>query len=259
MHHANHESILRFLGYTIVKESIAIITEYMPGGSLSALLLSKNEIGEFLIPKISDSLSLRLCSDISNGVSYWHFAFFDQKVVHGDLKAQNVLLTSDLRCKVGDFGGADIATCTEYLDSTKRTTSRSEWTEGYIAPEKLNQPGLRVTKAMDVFSVGMIFYVILRREHPNIDVDRNREDVTRYCQQSLINRDLKQLALKCVEHYHLKRPQMLEVRDKSHSLLNEQNASEIAADVATVLKTYTCNTFVEITSDFVHVDHAVNV
>ena len=116
-----------------------------------------------------------------------------------------------------------------------------------------------MTKAEDVFSVGMIFYVILRREHPNIDILRNREDVTRYCQQSLINRDLKQLTLKCVEHNPSKRPQMLEVRNKLHSLLNEQNASEIAADVATVLKTYTCNTFVKITSEFVHLDHAANV
>ena len=38
LHHANHENILCFLGYTFEKESMAIITEYMPGGSLSALL-----------------------------------------------------------------------------------------------------------------------------------------------------------------------------------------------------------------------------
>ena len=35
LHHANHENILRFLGYTFGKESMAIITEYMPGARMA--------------------------------------------------------------------------------------------------------------------------------------------------------------------------------------------------------------------------------
>ena len=57
---------------------------------------------------------------MSSGVSFRHFAFFDQRVVHGDLKPQNVLLTTKLRCKVKDFGGGDIATCTEFLDPAQK-------------------------------------------------------------------------------------------------------------------------------------------
>ena len=251
LHHANHENILRFLGYSFGSESMAIITEYMPGGSLSALLFCKNETGEFLVPKISQDLCLRFCYDISNGVSYLHFAFFDQRVVHGDLKPQNVLLTSDLRCKVGDFGGADVATCTELLDSAQRTGCVGEWTQGYIAPERLSNPRLRVTKAMDVYSVGMIFYVILRRQHPSRDVFRNKEEITRYCQQRIIHIELKQLILKCVDHVYQKRPKMLEVRDALQDLLSKRDAAEIARNVAAVLKTYKCKTFVDNISDFV--------
>ena len=104
---------------------MAIIIEYTPGGSLSDLLLGKTDTEEFLVPEISQSLRIRFCSDISNGISHLHFSFFAQRVVHGDLKLQNVLLTSDLRCKVGDFGGADYATCTEYLELAQSTSS--EW------------------------------------------------------------------------------------------------------------------------------------
>ena len=101
LHQANHENILRILGYSSYKDSMAIITEYMPGGSLRALLFCQDdEEKKFLVPSISNALRLRFCSDVSQGVSYLHFAFFDQRVVHGDLKPSNILLTSDLKCKV---------------------------------------------------------------------------------------------------------------------------------------------------------------
>jgi len=79
----------------------------MPGGCLGDLLLSKINEDQFLVPKISSLLRLRFCSDISRGVAYLHQAFFERRIVHGDLKPSNILLSSDLKCKVGDFGGAD--------------------------------------------------------------------------------------------------------------------------------------------------------
>jgi len=176
LHYANHDNIVRILGYTSWKDSMAIVMEYMLEGSLSDLLHSRKDREEFLVPDISlhESLRLRLCSDISHGVSYLHFAFSDQRMVHGDLKPSNILLSGDLRCKIGDFGGADIATCTEVQSSSsKKPKHKSQWTRGYIAPERMNNPQHRVSKAMDVYSVGMIFYVILRRQQPVEDIKQN--------------------------------------------------------------------------------------
>ena len=88
------------------------------GGSLRELLLSKSEGGELLVPEIPDPLCLKLCFDMTKGIAYLRLAFCDQRMVHGNLKPANSLLTRDLTCKIGDFGGAKLATCTEYLSSS---------------------------------------------------------------------------------------------------------------------------------------------
>ena len=66
----------------------------MQGESLHDLLLSKKK-DEFIVRYIPEAFCLRICCDISSGVSYLHFAFSDQRITHGDLKPRNVLLTSD--------------------------------------------------------------------------------------------------------------------------------------------------------------------
>ena len=35
-----------------------------------------------------------------------------ERAVHGDLKLLNVLMTGDLHCKISDFGGSSLETCT---------------------------------------------------------------------------------------------------------------------------------------------------
>ena len=102
---------------------------------------------------------------------------------------------------------------------------------------------------MYVYSAGMIFYVIQRRQHPNKDVHRNKIEVTRYCQQT-IHTNLKHLSLNCVDHDPHKRSQMLEVRNTLQELLNKRAAAKIAQDVATVSKIYKCRTFFDNISDF---------
>ena len=255
LHHANHENILRMLGYTTLKDSMAIITEYMPCENLATLLF-QSDGNNFLVPVISRALGLRFCSDICRGVSYLHFAYSDQRVVHGDLKPENIFLTSDLNCKVGDFGGADIATCTEFLSSTRKRSASSDRTRGYIAPERLSNPDLRVSKAMDVYSVGMIFSGVLRRQRPTENVGLNRDQIIQYCLQSTskqgpIVSTLRNMMLKCTNHDAQQRPKITEVRDELNTLLCTQNPVEIAQGVTDVLKTYNCKHFIDYSTDFV--------
>ena len=256
---ANHKHIVQIIGYTSWNNSMAMIMEYMPGVNLSSLLL--NKIGtQFLVPVIPDALCRRFCFDISSGVTYLHYAFYDERIVHGDLKPNNILLTGELRCKIGDFGGADIATCSECLNDSIAPPcqkKKGQWTPGFIAPERLNNQELRVGKAMDVYSIGMIFYVILRRQPPWEDVLRNNEEIARFCQQPS-QENLKRLTLQCTDHDHLKRPNMQTVRDELQSLLYKEDSAEIVQSVAEVLKSYKCKSFIGSTSSWLSLANVDN-
>ena len=248
MHQVNHENIVRIKGYTAWNHSVAMIMEYMPGGNLSTLLLCKLG-GQFLVQNIPEALQRRFCFDISSGVAYLHDAFYDERIVHGDLKPSNILLTGDLKCKIGDFGGADIATCSECLSSTPKNEKQGQQTRGYVAPERLNNRRLRVSKPMDVYSVGIIFYVVLSRQRPFNEINETKNEITQFCQQST-QKTLKQLIVECTDLDHKKRPKMLTVRDQLQSLLLNEDPADIAQNVVEVLKSYKCKSFIANTSSW---------
>ena len=72
-----------------------LATEYMDHGSLSDLVKNESMIidGDILLP---------ILRDIAQGCRFLHAA--NPQVVHGDLKAANILVDSKFRAKVADFG-----------------------------------------------------------------------------------------------------------------------------------------------------------
>ena len=171
-------------------------------------------------------------------------------MVHGNLKPANILLTRDLTCKIEDFGGAKLATCTEYLSSSSKDVHYGQWTCGYVAPERLNNPEKRVNRAMNIYSIGMIFFAIFRRILPSFDANQNKNDSAQFCLESECgpqkqNPDalasMRKMISKCTHHEYQQRPKITETRDELHRLLHKQNQNpvSIAQGVANVLKT--CN------------------
>ena len=76
-------------------EDPMLIMEYMQHGSLYDLLHNETMVleGEILLPMLRD---------ISQGCRFLHA--IDPIVVHGDLKAANILVDSKFKAKVADFG-----------------------------------------------------------------------------------------------------------------------------------------------------------
>ena len=244
---ANHDNVVRVFGYTCWNSSLATIVECMPGGCLSSLLqLNRKKDDCLLVVDIPEALCLRFCRDISSGVSYLHFTFTGQRIVHGDLKPNNVLLTSDLRCKIGDFGSADMASSINDIDFPSFSHCDTLCALDYIAPERLDNPELRITEAMDVYSVGMIFYAIMRRQHP-CKCTNGKSEVKSFCQPSSkpCHEHLKQFTLQCIHQDAEQRPKMLKVRNDLQSVLRSQEVVKIAEQVADVLRTFKFKNFVD--------------
>lgn len=116
-------------------------------GSLRNYLLSKKEL-------IDLDSSIKLMIDLANGLEYAH-----TKVVHRDLKPENVLLDDNGNLQICDFGLAKL------IDAKTRTKSfKGFGTLAYMAPECWMFDSN--TKAMDIYSLGIIFYEILTLKQP---------------------------------------------------------------------------------------------
>ena len=109
--------------------------------------------GHFVIvtPLGEKSLADRLHRRMLQAVAYAH----QQRIIHCDIKPENMILFPINRLKLTDFGIAKVA--------LKTVSSSGSGTLGYMAPEQARgQPSFR----SDVFSLGLIIYRMLTGRWP---------------------------------------------------------------------------------------------
>lgn len=101
---------------------------------------------------------------VGNGVVYLH----SQNVVHGDIKTQNVLLTSDNTPKLTDFG---LSRAEQSTWMTEALTLRGggKGTTVYMAPDLFSQ-GARASKATVMCAFGVMITEVLTGTAPFADV-----------------------------------------------------------------------------------------
>ena len=92
-----HPNVVLFLGASTQPQRIMIVTQFMSRGSLDALLKSDTPL--------SFDERLSIAKDVALGLSWLHNI---SKIVHRDLKPANLLLNHNLRCKITDFGFAQL-------------------------------------------------------------------------------------------------------------------------------------------------------
>ncbi|WVQ85199.1 hypothetical protein IAT38_007364 [Cryptococcus sp. DSM 104549] len=148
MRECRHPNIVLFLGLSKAPGDdgrVFIISEYVPRGNLRQYILSANPFPW--------RLRLSFATDVARAVAYLHA----RQCIHRDLKGENLLLTSNERIKVTDFGFARIASRNE--EELRRMTYCG--TDGYMSPEIINGGDLDLPT--DVFSLGIIFIEIMCR------------------------------------------------------------------------------------------------
>lgn len=116
-----HQNIVQYIGFSVTQTHLAIIIEYVPGGSLYAF--TRN------FGKLDVAVTRRFLVDILGGLGYLHA----RSIVHCHVKPHNVLLGMDGICKLSDFG----STISEATDLARSMTDVSvlRGTAVYMAPE----------------------------------------------------------------------------------------------------------------------------
>jgi serine/threonine protein kinase len=153
----SHPCILQIYGYCKVEpHTTHLILELGSIGSLWSVLENIERL-----PSIPLSLSISWISDILCGLNYLH----EQKILHRDIKAENVMLSDDLRCKLTDFGLSK-----QQLESSFGVQSSSHKSQVgsfcFMAPEVFDRVNGRYSHRSDVYSCGMTCFQILFRQSP---------------------------------------------------------------------------------------------
>ncbi|KAK1171224.1 hypothetical protein AOXY_G5971 [Acipenser oxyrinchus oxyrinchus] len=143
MKELNHERLLKLYAVCTQEEPFYIVTELMRNGSLSKFLKDHNEKKD-----LEFSLMIDFAVQIAEGMAYLE----RQKIIHMDLRADNILLTGMLSCKISDFGLAQFTNTQTQMEGVKVPIK-------WMAPEVFNRN--EFTIKCDVWSFGVLLTEII--------------------------------------------------------------------------------------------------
>ncbi|KDP40216.1 hypothetical protein JCGZ_02214 [Jatropha curcas] len=214
-HKLTHPNVTKFVGASMGTSNLkvpakdgqtsfpsracCVVVEYLPGGTLKQYLIRNRR------RKLAYKVVIQIALDLSRGLSYLH----SKKIVHRDVKTENMLLDAHRTLKIADFGVARVEA------QNPRDMTGETGTLGYMAPEVLD--GKPYNRRCDVYSFGICLWEIYCCDMPYPDlsfadvssavVRQNlRPEIPRCCPSSLAS-----IMRKCWDANPEKRPEMSDV------------------------------------------------
>jgi tRNA A-37 threonylcarbamoyl transferase component Bud32 len=138
--HLRHDNILEIFDYSGVDSADCyIVTEFVEGETLTHLL---SRVGA-----IPSEIAARIGVELAGALGYAHA----QGILHRDLKPDNVMIRTDGRVKLMDFGIA------RFLDESQVTmTGALVGSPAFMSPEQAREEDLDARS--DLFSLGTLLY-----------------------------------------------------------------------------------------------------
>nr|CAD1838385.1 unnamed protein product [Ananas comosus var. bracteatus] len=163
----HHVNIVRLVGFCSDGSKRALVSEYMPNGSLDKYIFS--ERGTSNRPFSWEKLN-EIALGVARGIDYLHRGC-DMQILHFDIKPHNILLDRNFDPKISDFGLAKLYP----KDYSLVSLSVTRGTIGYIAPELVSRNFGIVSDKSDVYSFGML---LLEMAGGRRNVDRMMENTS---------------------------------------------------------------------------------
>ncbi|XP_047029296.1 serine/threonine-protein kinase mig-15 isoform X7 [Helicoverpa zea] len=161
--YSNHRNIATYYGAFIKKsppgkdDQLWLVMEYCGAGSVTDLV--KSTKGQSL----KEEWISYICREILRGLSYLH----SNKVIHRDIKGQNVLLTDNAEVKLVDFG------VSAQLDRTIGRRNTFIGTPYWMAPEVIacdENPDATYDNRSDLWSLGITALEMAESQPPLCDL-----------------------------------------------------------------------------------------
>jgi len=166
-----HPHIVEVLGYGEIGRQVFSVTEFVGAGSLHDIM---QKIG-LLKPRQAAAYT----SDVLSGLEYLH----SRGVVHGNIKPDNVLVTPEGRCKLGDFGltpavHSQVRKASQHaliVDRLKNAGASALYTAPETTAEGLLSP------RTDIWSVGLVLLEVVtgktRERGPRMRTTRSTSSI----------------------------------------------------------------------------------
>ncbi|KAM1025534.1 hypothetical protein ACFX13_039373 [Malus domestica] len=145
----SHVNIVTLFGFCYERDKRALIYEFMPNGSLDSFIRKQGSDIEKC--RLGWKTLSEIAVGVARGLEYLHRGC-NTRILHFDIKPQNILLDKDFCPKIADFGLAKLCKVKESIVSMLGTRG----TAGYIAPEVFSRSFGGVSHKSDVYSYGML-------------------------------------------------------------------------------------------------------
>ncbi|GAA0154306.1 transmembrane signal receptor [Lithospermum erythrorhizon] len=161
-----HANIVKLLCCISSDNSKLLVYEYMENHSLEKCLHGAKKINEADLVNLANDMVLdwpkrfQIALGAAQGLCYLHHDY-TPPIIHRDVKSSNILLDSEFKAKIADFGLAKIL----FKENQSNTMSAIAGSVGYIAPEYAYTT--KINEKTDVYSFGVVLLELVTGREAN--------------------------------------------------------------------------------------------
>eukprot|EP00928_Gymnodinium_smaydae_P036051 TRINITY_DN25253_c0_g1_i1.p1 TRINITY_DN25253_c0_g1~~TRINITY_DN25253_c0_g1_i1.p1 ORF type:complete len:1104 (-),score=207.29 TRINITY_DN25253_c0_g1_i1:91-3402(-) len=142
-----HPHVIAYHDFFVEQDTLHILLEYADGGDLASDLKNRSD-------PYGESEAMRIFGQCLLALRYIH----NKRIIHRDVKSQNVFLTKERGAKLGDFGIAKM------MQDTVAEPTEFMGTVAYLAPEVCQSAPYSCK--VDIWSVGVVLYELVSLKQP---------------------------------------------------------------------------------------------